>query len=331
MNAKTILDFLDRHRTARIALMAHQRPDGDAIGSAVGLAAILRGQGFQADVVNARPIPERLSFVVPDDTAVEFTSSKWWSNYDCLGLLDCGEPDRLDPDNREAVTHLPCFTIDHHASSRGVGEATWIAPAASSTGEMIVELARQANWTISQAAAQALWVAIVTDTGRFSYENTTLAALAAGMTCLEAGANPTEAANHIYQSVSRSERRLQAKVLERMEFTSEGRLATSWLLLSDFEAADVANDGSLDLINLLRDTAGVEVAIFLTETRGTSPGDPAAVKASLRTVAPHNAISLVEQFGGGGHMRAAGCTLPFPMPEALATVKNAASTLFFGI
>ena len=282
--------------------------------------------GRRALVVNPGAIPARLQFMVNPNLIGRFPRQDWWREFDLLGILDCGEADRLDEINRQAaVSGLPVFTIDHHISSRGLGTA-WIEPDASSTGEMTLRLIRAAGWPLTPGAAQSLWIAIATDTGRFSYENTTPAALEAARECLLAGADPALVTAHIYQSITAAERFLQTRLLARMEIRESGRLALSWLTADDFSDAGPGSETTEDLINLLRDTAGVEVALLLSEL----PDRNGSIKASLRTASPHDAVRVVEQFGGGGHARAAGCSLPGPLEKAKQNIVSAAAVFFSG-
>ncbi len=262
--------------------------------------------------------------MVAPDSIAHFDRPDWWREFDLLGVLDCGDADRLDESNREAAQNLPTFTIDHHATSRGLGTA-WIEPDASSTGEMAVRLIRAAGWPLTPAAAQALWTAIATDTGRFSYENTSAAALDAARECVLAGALPAETAAHVYQAVTPAERLLQGRVLERMEFREDGRLALSWLDRRDFSEAGPGSEATEDLVNLLRDTSGVEAAVLLSEL----PGRNGSIKVSLRTASPHDATGVAGRFGGGGHARAAGCSVPGPMDEAKQRLADTAAAMFF--
>lgn len=327
MPSGEILDFLSQHKGGRVALVTHQRPDGDAIGSALGMAELLHMQGYAAKVVTPLPLPSFLHFLTKDSLLASPAVPEWWRDYDCLGVLDCGEAGRLDTENQPAPLHLPTFTIDHHASSDGLGSARWIEPTASATGEMVVRLAALAGWPLTPFVAQALWTAIVTDTGRFSYENTTITALEAAVECVKAGAEPATVATELYQSVTVPERRLQTVVLERMELLEDGRMATSWLLREDFREAGVGSNGAQDLVNILRDTAGVQVAVFFYEPPDSTK--PHEVKASFRTRSPYDALHVVSRFGGGGHQRAAGCSLFLPMAEAKELVTKSACETFF--
>ena len=325
---QSVSDFLHQRQGAKIALVVHQRPDGDALGSAVGLADTLTSQGWPTRVVNPRPLPAYLGFIAYADLVAFHEEENWADNYDCLGVLDCGEISRLDEHNRPAVDRLPTFTIDHHASTvTGLGQAVWVEPDASSTGEMITRFCRDAGWPVSARAALGLWTAVVTDTGRFSYENTSAAALEAARFCVECGASPSVAADNLYQSVSLAERKLQTTVLLRMEVYEQGRLAVSWLRAQDFVQAKSGVEDSQNLINILRDTTGVEVAIFLYEP--AMPNMEGVIKASFRSRAPLDCLKVVHQFGGGGHQRAAGCTLSGPMEEARKTILAAARQAYF--
>lgn len=328
MSMQSVIDFLENNREKRLALVCHQRPDGDAIGSCLGLAFSLTALGRDVTVVNALPLPDRLAFLDVSGLNLRRNDPDWHKDFDCLAVLDCGEAGRLDPLNQKAVDALPTCNIDHHVSSGGVGEAVWIEPRASSTGEMVVRLILAAGWPLPPAAADALWTAIITDTGRFSFENSTPAALAAARECVIAGARPWDVAAHVYQSVSPAERVLQAKILSRMRLLESGRLAFSWLNHADFAEAGLGPEVDMEAVNLLRDTAGVEVAVFLYELAPDAEGRY-RVKASLRTRSPHNAIDVVKQFDGGGHMRAAGCSLDLPLAEAEGRILDAVKAAFF--
>lgn len=330
MGVEDIIGFLEKRGGKKGALVCHQRPDGDALGSGLALALALRENGFGADVVNAFPLPENLAFLGGEGIVVRKDAADWHREYDFLGVLDCGEVKRLEPINRAAAGALPAFTVDHHVSSAGVGEAIWVQPGASSTGEMIVNLYRVAGWKMGRQAAQALWTAIVTDTGRYSYENATPAALEAGRECLLAGANPVLTASMIYQFVSPGERLLQARALSRVEYFDGGRMAVSWLNDDDFREAGVSADADIEIVNLLRDTTGVEAALFFYQLSTRSTAAPGAVKISIRTAAPHEAVGVAKMFQGGGHARAAGCTVDRPLPAAMQMVTAAARGEFFG-
>ncbi len=328
MSIADLAKFIQDHHGQRFALVCHDRPDGDALGSSVGLAHFLNELGSPAKAVISSPIPKHLAFLVANAPVERNPAANWWLDYDCLGVLDCGEESRLEDVARGALGKLATFTIDHHTTGEGLGEAIWQNPKASSTGEMIAYFHRYLMQPMSPAAAQAVWTALVTDTGRFSYENTSAEALEAAWECIKAGANPAAAATELYQSASLAERRLQGMVLNRLEVLHQGRLATSWLTREDFAQAETGPEERANLINLLRDIEGVEAAVFFYEM---PPKDGLfQVKVSFRTRSPVCALDVATLFGGGGHERAAGCTVHRPMPETREAVLAAASEVFFG-
>ncbi len=320
--------FITSRRESRFALVGHPRPDGDSLGSTIGLARVLRRAGYIVDVVNARPLSDRYRFLAEDGIIKNYDAPDWHTQYDCIGIMDCGDLERLDEYNRLAAQTLPAFTIDHHASSAGIGEAVWIEPTASSTCEMVVRLAQASGWEIPPDAANALWTGIVTDTGRFCFENTTPLALEAARVCVAAGARPTEVADNVYLSFSLGERRLQALVIDRAEIREGVKFALSWLTHEDLARVGMGIEGAQDLVNLIRHVIGVEVAVFLYEL-AFDADTPPAVKASIRSREPHDAIALAKRFGGGGHARAAGCTIHQPLEGAKQTIIEAVMAEYF--
>lgn len=314
-----IISYLNETRP-RIAIATHIRPDGDALGSAVGLAHVLADAGFRADIVGIDKPHDRFSFLDMPKTIPD--KPEWCTDYDCLIVLDCGDWDRLEESARKAKGRLKVINIDHHASNGGFGDISWNNPHASSTGEMTAILADAAGWAISPSAANAFWAAISTDTGHFSYENTSPSTLRTAALCVQAGADPATIAESLYLTVSREERRLQRLILERMEFYYSGRLACIWLDDADLAAAGAAPPAIQELVNFTRNTEGVEVGVFFFSSRTGSAAE--AVKVSVRAAKPHDALRLVRMFGGGGHIRAAGCTIRKPIadvkPEVIAQI-----------
>ncbi len=329
MSITDVANFLHAHHGQRFAVIAHDRPDGDALGSCIGLVNFLNDSGSPAKAVISSTIPKHLAYLVQGAAVDLSPKENWWQDYDCLGILDCGEVGRLEDSAKSAPEHLATFTIDHHTTGDGLGVAVWQNPKASSIGEMLATLYAHENRAMSPAAAQAIWTALVTDTGRFSYENTSAEAMQAAWECVKAGANPAAAASELYQSVTLAERRLQGMVLNRLEVRHQGRLTTSWLNRADFAQAETGPEERANLINLLRDIEGVQAAIFFYELP-PKDGQP-QIKVSFRTRAPICALDVACRYGGGGHERAAGCTLTLPLAAAREAVLATAAEVFFGV
>ena len=168
-SAKTVVEALRRFR--RVLITAHIRPDGDAVGSSVAMARLLKANGWEPTVALSPLGMGPPKFLLDYAACVAPTNVKA-RDYDCALLLDCGGPDRLPDPLRDAVSKLPTCVIDHHATSKPYGIARWIVPDASSTGELVHRFATRWKWEIDLPTAEALWVALVTDTGRFAYSCT---------------------------------------------------------------------------------------------------------------------------------------------------------------
>ena len=309
------------NRARRVLITAHEHPDGYALGSALGLARLLRGQGKEAHPAHLDPVPRRYHFLLEEETILQSLPDDWEARYDCLAVLDCGSDDRAGVRRARGKSEPPLLNLDHHETNTRFGDIDWVDPDASSVGEMICRLAEAETWDVGAAAAP-LWVAIVTDTGRFSYSNTSARTLRIAADLVEAGADPARCAREVYQSRPLEEIRLEQRALERLELREDGRLASTTLRMEDFDAFGCVPEHAQDVVDLARGVRGVEAAFFFYER--DAGGE---VKVSVRTVPPFDAAALCRRFGGGGHPRAAGCSLREPLESArdrvLRTVHDA--------
>jgi len=298
----------------KVVVTAHARPDGDALGSALALRRMLEQNGIAARIAGLEPYPVRFRFLIGHDKN-EMCGDQWLESADLLVVLDCGAFDRVSPDILEAERHLRVINIDHHGSNTGFGAVNWISPSASSTGEMIWRLAKTAGWTIDERTATALWTALVTDTGRFGFENTTPEVMQIGANLLECGVHPQIVERNVFQSIELKEIRLSERALSRLALHEGGRVALVALTHDDFLDLGCTAENAQDIVNLPRQIAGVEIAVFLYELP-----EHGKVKVSLRTIAPYHAAEFCGIFGGGGHARAAGCSIPGDLDDALKAI-----------
>lgn len=301
----TLTDIIPAIQNANtVVVTAHIRPDGDAVGSALGLHRMLQGAGKSSTVVDLGPIPDRYQFL-PSDGECRSVDEVDIEMADCIIVLDAGSIERTPAFVAESKGKVPLFNIDHHKSNTNFGDLNWIDETASSVGEMLHTLADTMGLTIAADAAEALWVAIVTDTGRFSYSNTSPRTMQAAAKLLGTGID-TAAINHaIYNAMPLRQLQLQGRALQRLTTHEEGRVAMVTLSRADYiELGCTSADGE-DIVNLPRSLLGVNVAIFLYELL-EEPG----TKVSLRTSEPYDAAEFCRMFDGGGHARAAGCSLP---------------------
>ncbi len=307
--------------TDNIVLATHIRPDGDALGSLLGFADILRKSGKRVICYLEEPVSELYSFL-PITAEIETDFSKILSFVQECGsniagiCLDCGDVSRLGKNGSALKEISPFMVIDHHQGNSGFGDITWIEPGRSATGEMIYDLAlelfagaddengqnRAAVQKISRDAAVCLYTAIVTDTGSFQYDSTTAHTFSVAGQLVAAGVNPAHISQSLYDTASFERLQLMQRVLASMESFSAGRVAV--IQVSQQMLADTGTDfeDCEGFINLPRSVAGVEVAVFLKESNVS----PLHVSVSLRAKGACDVAKVAAKFGGGGHRNAAG-------------------------
>ena len=312
-------DVLCAFKDARsIVVSGHARPDGDALGSMIALAHLLDREGFRAVAAGERTglgAPGFLRGVerlVPPDTAAR-------RKCDLLVTLDCGDADRLPEPLRKLAQTCATVNIDHHKTNTRFGTFNWVDAKASSTGELIWRLARKAGWTLDDIAAEALWVAIITDTGRFAYDMTKPATLRCGADLLCYGVRTSFINDKMYASFSATNIELKRRAFQSLEIFGNGEIAAVSLTQRDFAETGGVKADAEDVIDIPRNVAGNRVALFFY----ASEDSPTTTRVSIRTREPLDATALAEQFGGGGHARAGGCTVMQPIAQARRTVLKA--------
>lgn len=299
----------------RIALLAHEHPDGDCIGSALGLAHILQQMGKTAVPICADPPPKTLAFL-PGIGMLQRTLDD--EDYDLVFALDAGELSRFGPvyeRHKAFLDSIPIINIDHHISSSGCGLVNIIDPTAAATSELIVLFQQQANLPLNKDAAVCLLTGIITDTSSFQFTNTTPRCLEVAALLLQAGAIPEPIVQHIYRSYPLAQLRFQASVIDNAQVACNGRLMWSYATAATLAKTGATADMDDNSSGMMRDVEGVQVAAFFK-----SYGDPGITRLSLRSAAPYNAAEICQRFGGGGHARAAGATLQMPIEAAMRAV-----------
>jgi len=290
----------------RVLITTHVSPDGDGIGSGLGLALALEGLGKEAVIQLADPIPEYLHFL-PGRERIrhgEANQEAW----DVLVTLDCGDWKRLGDAPGETALFGCVINLDHHRGNEGFGDLNVVDPAASATGLMVFHLLRELGAPIGADSALALYTAIATDTGFFCYSNTDVATFEAATELVRAGAYPYAVHHALNESHPPSRLRMMHQALGLMELAGDGRIGLIALGSEAFERAEASPEDAEGLVELPRSVAMVEVAVLL---RPTTEGT--AFKASLRSKWKADVARIAAQFGGGGHARAAGCTLEGPL------------------
>jgi bifunctional oligoribonuclease and PAP phosphatase NrnA len=296
----------------RIALLAHEHPDGDCLGSALGFAHILRQLGKTCVAVCADPAPQSFSFL-PGIEALQHTLAD--ENFDLVIALDAGELSRFGAiyaRHRAFLDSATILNIDHHISSAGCGQVNIIDPTSAATAELLVLFQLQAQLPLNTDAATCLLTGVITDTSSFQYTSTTARTMEVGACLLQAGAVPETIVRPIFRTQPLAHARLSAQVINRAQTSLNGLLIWSYgddeMLKASGATAEMDNNFS----GMLRDIEGVKVAAFFKNY-----DEPATTRVSLRTTEPYNAATICQRYGGGGHARAAGAKINMPMHEAI--------------
>jgi len=292
-------------KTDNFVLATHINPDGDALGSLLGLADILESMGKQVFRYLEQPVSSLYDFL-PDSNLVETDMEKLTgfirqAGDNILGIsLDCGDRQRLGQNSSELLRIRPFLVIDHHKGNNGFGDLSWIDSERSSTGEMIFDLAVALGLTISEKSAVALFAAIVTDTGSFRYESTSAHTFDVARQLVELGVRPDHISRSIYDNFSAERLQLMQMVLATMEMHYDSRIAVISVTREMLAHTGCTLEDTENFINLPRAVTSVEVAVFLKET------GEGMVSVSMRAKDSCDVAEIASRFGGGGHRNAAG-------------------------
>ena len=298
---QAVADALRSHD--RFLLVTHENPDGDALGSllATKLALDQLGKDSVMYLYGDAPLPREYAFMPLDGLVREPPDD---ASERVLVALDCANESRLGPDPAVLETAPLVLDIDHHHDNSRFGDVSLVVGDASSTGEVLRDVFTELGVELTPEIAEALYIAVVTDTGRFQYSNTTPKALRLAADLVEAGADVHEVFQSVYESVEFAKLKLLGRALERAQVLEGGRLVVSYLLRSDFIDLNVAEAYSEGIIDSLRAVEGAEMAALIREPPRRE-GPPRRI--SLRSSNDELDVSAIARLsGGGGHRQAAG-------------------------
>jgi len=298
-----------------VVLLTHVSPDGDTLGSVLGLKGILVQLGIneKIDAVTVGKIPDVYKFLPDINTVKNPDDADLYNKYDLAISVDCGSADRLGDSLDLFRNARVSVNIDHHISNSKFGDINWIEPTASSCGQIVYKLFEPLEARLTKEIAVNLYTAILTDTGGFKFENTHAETLEICSELIKAGAEPSFIYKKCYESKPLVMFRLQARAVDQAILAEDNKIIYSIVsrkLLESFNATDDHVDGVVDA---LRQIDTVEVAMVFKETpKGNT-------KVSFRS----NRINICEIarfYGGGGHKLAAGCTIEKSLEESINEV-----------
>jgi len=288
----------------RILISGHLSPDGDSLGSMIALARLLRAAGYQAFAtadINALGKPGFLEGV---EDLIPVRKLKR-QRFDLFIAVDCGAFDRMPPEVRPVAEKLPTICIDHHVTNTQFGDVSIVDPEASSTGEIVWRFAKWNEWPLDRAVAEALWVAMITDSGRFAYDSTRPGTLRAAGNLLKYGVRTAYINDVIYGMFSRKAIELKRIAWRSLHVWKNRKVAEVTLTRDDFRSVRGTKADVEDVIENPRSVARNEIALFFYQI----PDRTKEVRCSIRTRGDWDATVLAGKFGGGGHIKASGCTI----------------------
>jgi len=310
---RRISELIGRHQTFLIT--AHERLDGDALGSELALDHMLRAMGKESTVYNQDPTPENYRFLPGNDRIIHELPPP--ETFDAAFILDCSELERVGDQAARIGTVRNLVNIDHHVSNGGFCETLLIDPKASSTGELIFRLARQMEFSVTTEMAINLYAAILTDTGGFRYGNTRPATLMAAAELVAAGADPQWISENLYETNPPAKIRLLAEVLPTLSLEMGGRVGSLTVMQQALAAAGALPEHTEGFVDLPRTIRGVEIAILYSEMAD------GRFKLSFRSKGSVDVERVARTFGGGGHINAAACRIEGELPEIRRRVLDA--------
>ncbi len=323
MNAKTTAKAVEKElsKAKNVLVTSHQDPDGDSLGSQLALIAYLKKKKKKILALNQGGIPGKYKFLDPEGVIREAGEPLPDFAPDLAFVVECPSLGRIGCVEKLLRPETVIVNIDHHPSNQKFGKINWLDPKAAAVGEMIYDFLNAVRLKITPPVAQAIYTAILTDTGRFRYPSTTPRTLEISARLLRQGADPQKITEEVYYRVSEGDLRLLARVLEGAELFRNNQicfLSINRSILDDTGANFADTEGVVDYSLYIRE---VKVGVLFKET------GPNRTKVSLRSQNHINVSQVARHFNGGGHPNASGCALDMPLPEAKRVILEKVSEL----
>lgn len=295
-----------------IIILPHVNPDGDAMGSSIALCLAMRKMGKEAWVLLEDEVPQYINFM---DVSCCTKDKDIIKDPDICICLDCSEENRF-PGRRDVYRRgRTKLCIDHHVAKEGFGDHYYIDESEAATAQLVYKLFDSAGWEIDRAVANHLYVGIITDTGCFQYSNTSADTHMIAAELFRKGVSHMDIMIRLYQNVSKKKIDIEKAALDKMQMFADGKIAMTYVSKEMLKSTDATLDDTEGIIDMIRNIEGVELAGFLKEKND-------CVKVSLRAKADGNVDKIAAKFGGGGHVKAAGCTMKMPIEEAFSRLKE---------
>jgi phosphoesterase RecJ-like protein len=297
----------------RFLVISHVNPDGDAIGSTCSMACMLDKLGKSFVMVNEDRVSKRFTVIPRSDQIVGRSEQGLPEGFQAVIAVDSADFDRIGQTKALLSEGTPILNIDHHPTNDGWGSVSLIREDAASTTEVLFALCQELQIPLDEELATCLYAGLMTDTGGFRFSNTTVAVMRTAADLMEAGVNATRLSEGLMGTMTKGQVELLKHALQTMEYASEGRIA--WISIKEEEIAELVEDptDTEGLVNYPRSIQGVEVGLMFKQV------DSERVKVSLRSK-DVDVSAIAQSFGGGGHVKASGCTFQGSLEDAVSQV-----------
>ncbi|MBL7084864.1 MAG: bifunctional oligoribonuclease/PAP phosphatase NrnA [Candidatus Omnitrophica bacterium] len=320
MSAKKIIKAIKGY--SKFLITSHVNVEGDALGSELALASLLRKLGKTVRIVNADKPPVSYNFL-PGANKVSCNLNK--RSFQAAAVIDCATNQRIGKVARLIGPEKPIINIDHHIDNKRFGKINWIDPKASSVGEMIYRLFTLTKTKLDKKDALNIYTAILTDTGSFRHSNTTSKTLSICSKLLKFGINPAKVYSEIYESHTVQDVSLVTRLISKLSFAANKKIAWVVIAENDFRKIKGRHEVLDKILDLAKAIDVVKVVIIFSRINNR------LVKLSLRSKGPIDVQKIAKLFGGGGHKLASGCVIEGSLKEAeqkvLRQVKKALNSV----
>ena len=305
---KEVIEAIKNHK--RFLITAHVNLEGDSIGSQLAMSQLLKKLGKEGVIVDSDEIPEHYKFL-PHAGEVSNKIDKTLA-FDAGIVLDCPTLKRTGKVRDLISKDTLVINIDHHISNEKFGKINWVDPNASSAGEMVYKLFKEMGVALNKETALCIYIAILTDTGSFNYDNTSSITHEIASELLGYGLDPAAVSEDVYERRSVADIKFLGLVLSTLKLTSSGEIAYLEITRKMMRDLKIEASKSEGFINYARSIDGVKIAVMFRE----DPKDSGKVNVSFRAKGDVDVNGIAAHFGGGGHMKAAGCLIEGTLAEA---------------
>ncbi len=295
------LEFLRAHDSYLVC--GHPYPDGDCLGSMIAVGEFLESRRVSFARALFAPLPERYAFMggMGTFTSIRYLDDLSWVR--AVVCLDIGSGERIKEVIGRLPPWIPVLNIDHHASNSGIGGVNWVDTTASSTGELCYRMFRYGNVPVTRNMAEALYIAMVTDTGRFSFSNTRPETLEACAELLRIGVDTDSVNKYLFEQSSMARLKLLAMAIESLRTEVGGLVTVMTVTASMMRQTNTSLQDTYEFIDVANSVKGTRVALLFREL------EAGRVRLSMRTDGTVDANAVCRHFDGGGHTRAAAATI----------------------